>query len=85
MPVESRTGAVFSSRAYLLLPVSSGSASIAPSFFSPELREHIATFKRPPQFYAAVHNAYAEKSDSLRTSHTRRGDSSRRVVLRKMV
>src|SRR5205823_11612918 len=28
---------------------------------SPELREHIATFKRLAQLYAAVRNAYAEK------------------------
>ena len=28
---------------------------------SPELRDHIATFKRLAQLYAAVRNAYAEK------------------------
>ena len=51
---------------------------------SPELRDHIATFKRLAQLYAAVRNAYAETGRLRRpTSPTRPGGWSRRAPRRK--
>jgi type I restriction enzyme R subunit len=50
---------------------------------SPELRDHIKTFKGLAQLYAAVRNAYSDKVGFSRISRTRRGASSRRTRRRR--
>ena len=46
---------------------------------SAELRDHIKTYKRLRQLYAAVRNAYAARSALSPISPTKRGASSRRA------